>query len=372
METTVPIAILFVVVGEALERALHLAGRATRWAWVAALVGSYLVPAAAWLRPSAFGALPVPLAQPAVAGLQATGRPNDPQQVRGALPATPSFSLGDSDAALAWAWGLSSAALLLSLGTAALRLAALRREWRGATVDGRGVLVSDNVGPAVAGLWRPRVVLPDWALQLGERERRLMLAHEDEHIRARDPWLLAGAAAALLLAPWNPVVWWQVRRLRLAVEMDCDARVLVRDGDAPAYGELLLRVGQRRARLPLGAPALGEPVSFLGRRIRRMVTALPRWRWAVAAAGGLIAVAAVIAACEAPRPVGPQAPSDRPAVVETERGPNSPGASYLQVLAHEYHPEVFAHPLPGAAVALVFDATDRVVGHAAGVRAARD
>ncbi len=310
----VAIAVVFVVVGEAFERALHLAGRATRWAWVAALAGSYLVPAAAWLRPGAFGALPIPLARPVVAGRQATAGPIEPLQ-GGAVPAPP-FSLGDLDATLAWAWRLSSAALLLSLGAAALRLAAVRRGWRNATVDGRAVLVSDNVGPAVAGLWRPRVVLPDWALQLGERERRLMLAHEDEHIRARDPWLLAGAAAALLLAPWNPLVWWQVRRLRLAVEMDCDARVLARDGDAPAYGELLLRVGQRRARLPLGAPALGEPVSFLGRRIRRMVTALPRWRWAGAAAGGLIAVAAVIAACEAPRPVGPQAPSDPSAVVE--------------------------------------------------------
>jgi TonB family protein len=88
--------------------------------------------------------------------------------------------------------------------------------------------------------------------------------------------------------------------------MDCDARVLARDGDAPAYGELLLRVGQRRARLPVGAPALGEPVSFLGRRIRRMVTALPRWRWPAAIAATMVAVAAVIAACDAPRPVGPE------------------------------------------------------------------
>src|SRR5947208_1934617 len=209
----VAIAVLFVVVGEALERALHLAGRATRWAWVAALVASYVVPAAAWLRPSAFGALPVPLAQPVVTGLAATGAPSDPPQVGGGLPAAPQYSLG--------------------------------------------------------------------------------------------------ALAA-----------------------------------TPAYGELLLRVGQRRARLPLGAPALGEPVSFLGRRIRRMVTALPRWRWAGATAAGIVAAAAIIAACEAPRPVGPQASSDRSAVVETERGPYSPGASYLRVLAHEYHPEVFAHPLP--------------------------
>src|SRR5438045_1145688 len=253
-------------------------------------------------------ARPVPLSQPVVAAPPATTGPIESQRVGGALPApTRSFSLGDLDAALTWTWGLSSAALLLSLGSAALRLAALRRGWRGATVDGRGVLVSDNVGPAVAGLWRPRVVLPEWALRLSDRERRLMLTHEDEHVRARDPWLLAAAAAVLLLAPWNLIWWWQLRRLRLAVEMDCDARVLAHNGDAPAYGELLLRVVQRRARLPLGAPALGEPVSFLGRRIRRMATVLPRWRWAGATAAGIVAAAAIIAACEAPRPVATEA-----------------------------------------------------------------
>src|SRR5438552_2569232 len=223
----VAIAILFAVVGGALERALRLAGRPTRWAWVVALAGSYLVPAAAWLRPSASGALPVPLAHPAVAGLQPTAGPSDPQPEGATLPApTRSFSLGDLDAPLTWAWGLSSAALLLSLGVAALRLAARRRVWRRATVDGRAVLVSDDVGPAVAGLWRPRIVLPEWALRLTDAERRLMLAHEDEHVRARDPWLLAAAAALVLLAPWNLMLWWQLRRLRLAVEMDCDARVL--------------------------------------------------------------------------------------------------------------------------------------------------
>jgi len=361
------IALLFVVVGEGLERALHLARCATRWAWVAAIAGSYVVPAAAWLRPDAFGALPVPVAQSVVAGSIAS------QDVGSPLPPpTRSFSLGDLDAALTWAWRLSSAALLLSLGAAALRLAALRRGWRRATVDGRAVLVSDNVGPAVAGLWQPRIVLPEWALGLAEQERHLMLAHEDEHVRARDPWLLAAAAAALVLAPWNPVVWWQVRRLRLAVEMDCDARVLSRNADAPAYGELLLRVGQRRARLPLGAPALGEPVSFLARRIRRIVTALPRWRWAGATAAGLVGAAAIIAACETPRPVRPTAASDPVAVAKPERVPYSPDARYLERLAHQYHPEVFAHLLPGAAVAFVFDAQDSLIGHAAGLREARD
>src|SRR2546430_9836982 len=95
----VAIAVVFVVVGEALERALHLAGRATRWAWVAALAGSYLGPATAWLRPSAFGALPVPLAQPLLAGLPATAGPSHPRPPGGALPtAVPAFPLGGPDA----------------------------------------------------------------------------------------------------------------------------------------------------------------------------------------------------------------------------------------------------------------------------------
>src|SRR5213080_4551948 len=96
----VAIAALFVVVGEALERALHLAGRATRWAWVAALAGSYLVPATAWLRPSAFGALPAPLAQPVVAGLQTTAGPSDPQPAGGALPT--SAGCGSLGPAVVW------------------------------------------------------------------------------------------------------------------------------------------------------------------------------------------------------------------------------------------------------------------------------
>ncbi len=467
----IAIAVLFVVVGEALERTLHLAGRATRWAWVAALAGSYLVPAAAWLRPNAFGALPVPVERPVVAG------PITSQHVGGAVPLpTRSVSLGDLDVPLGWAWRLSSAALLLSLGAAALRLAALRRGWRRATVEGRAVLVSDNVGPAVAGLWRPRIVLPEWALQLGERERRTMLAHEDEHLRARDPWLLAAAAAALVVAPWNPAVWWQVRRLRLAVEMDCDARVLARGGDALAYADLLLRVGRRQTRLPLGAPALGEPASFLARRIRRMVTALPRWRWAGVAVGTAVAAAALVTACDAPRPVATEAaeqvqlsvpfarpnelsatteallwtfrdPTHRVAnrivwlvldakgtvvasgtlprqpqdsvwdalrlarripgydtlavghiVLRAERGsvptisvrlqgPGGPPAvsperrreremeqrsAYVRQVARRYHPEVFARPHAGAAIALVFGPQGSVVGHAAGVREARD
>jgi beta-lactamase regulating signal transducer with metallopeptidase domain len=298
----VAIGLAFVVVGHALDRGLHLAGRPTRWAWVIALLGSYVVPAAAWLRPSAFDSFAAPI--PAVAPSPMTSSTSTTSTILDQPPPR-SFSLSDFDAPLRWGWGLASVALLVTFAVAGIRLAAQRRAWRTSAIAGRLVLVSRDVGPAVVGVWQPRVVLPEWSLQLTPAERELMLAHEEEHLRARDPWLLACGVIALMLAPWNVALWWQWRRLRLAVEMDCDTRVIARGGSAPVYGALLLQVGRRRSQLVAGAPALGEPVSFLETRIRRMITALPRWRWAGAALAIVVAAGAVVAACETPRPVIP-------------------------------------------------------------------
>src|SRR5438045_3381046 len=78
-----------------------------------------------------------------------------------------------------------------------------RTRWRALDLDGASFLVTPNLGPAVIGLVRPRVIVPEWALSLDEKARALMLRHEIEHIRARDPLLLFVAAAAIALFPWN-------------------------------------------------------------------------------------------------------------------------------------------------------------------------
>jgi TonB family protein len=296
----VGIGLAFVVAGRAIEWTLHLAGRQTRWAWCIALAGTLLLPAAAWLAPQAFSTLPIPFPEAVGAVPMSVPSPTASARIPLVQPAR-AFSLRDLDGMLQWGWGLSSAAMLLLFAAAAVRLSVLRRRWRTSLLDGRTVLVSENMGPAVAGLWRPRIVVPDWALQLTDRQRELMLAHEEEHLRAGDPRLLAWTALAVAAAPWNPALWWQLRRLRLAVEMDCDTRVLARVG-AAEYGELLLHVGRHRSAVALGAPALGDQISFLEHRIRRMATSAPRWRWFGAALGLAIAAGAVVGACEAPRP----------------------------------------------------------------------
>jgi beta-lactamase regulating signal transducer with metallopeptidase domain len=75
--------------------------------------------------------------------------------------------------------------------------------------------------------------------------------------------------------PWNPALWWQVRRLCLAVELDCDNRVVKALGDAPAYGELLLKVAQAASRGPRLQPAFLGGMGSLERRLTALVAPTP-------------------------------------------------------------------------------------------------
>jgi len=213
-------------------------------------------------------------------------------------------------------WALSSFVLLVRLVGGMLRLRRRSRGWPEREVDGSRVRVSEHVGPAVAGLWSMQVIVPRWLLDVDAPSRALVLRHEEEHRAARDPLALAGASLACALSPWNVALWIQASRLRLAVEMDCDARVLRRMSDVHRYGLLLLNIAQRNSAGALTpAPALSEPASFLERRITAMTTKPSRHPLALTTLGTL-ALAAVVFACSAPTPTnantGPSPRTEEP------------------------------------------------------------
>jgi beta-lactamase regulating signal transducer with metallopeptidase domain len=118
------------------------------------------------------------------------------------------------------------------------------------------------------------VVVPKWVLALPGPQRRYVLRHEEEHRKSHDSLLLFVASIGLILAPWNLALWWQLRRLRLAVEMDCDNRVVSALGDANAYGNLLFKVAQAGSRGPRLQPAfLGS--GMLERRLTALLAPAP-------------------------------------------------------------------------------------------------
>ena len=209
-----------------------------------------------------------------------------------------------SDRVLGSVWLAVSAIVALWLVATQRRL---RRRLRGCpprVVDGERVLVSCDFGPAVAGVVRPQIVLPEWALAMPESDRRIIVAHETEHRQARDPLLAAMALLLVAAFPWNAALWWQLRRLRLAIEIDCDRRVVSRRGhDAHAYGVLLLAMRERAHRLtPTPAMAMAAMRSGLGRRVEAIVDGRPRSAVRrVSAVAAAVVLAAGIVSVPAPR-----------------------------------------------------------------------
>jgi bla regulator protein blaR1 len=207
-----------------------------------------------------------------------------------------------SDRMLASAWLAASAVVALWLVASQRRLRRRLRGYPSRIVDGERVLVSPDFGPAVVGVVRPQIVLPEWALAIGESNRRIIVAHEAEHRQAHDPLLAAVALIAVTACPWNAALWWQLRRLRLAIEIDCDRRVVTRHGHDPcAYGMLLLATRERASRVtPAMAMAMAAMRSGLGRRVEALVDGRPRsaaWRLsalttAVVLTAGLVSVPA--------------------------------------------------------------------------------
>jgi BlaR1 peptidase M56 len=196
----VAVGLLAALAADGAAAAAHALGRPTRWLHAGAIVAALALPPLLVITP-----------------------------VPGTAVVPVSASLADADRTLAWLWLLASISSLVTLALAEVRLWRLRRQWKATLLHGVPVLRSATAGPAVVGFLQPEIVLPARAFDLEERERALVLAHEEEHLRSGDARLTGAALLAVALAPWQPALWWQLRRLRTAVEIDCDARIAATD-----------------------------------------------------------------------------------------------------------------------------------------------
>ncbi len=225
--------------------------RPRRLLWIAAIAASVIAPLALSLRPHA------PVASPSTPAIQVA--PN-------AGPENVSAS-NRADVALLSIWALASTAFALVLVVAHRRTTAALETCRQTTIAGSRAFVSTDFGPAVIGVLRHHIVVPSWTLALPDDDQRLVVAHELEHARSGDPLLALAGVCAVVVMPWNAALWWQLSRLRLAIELDCDARVIARkSGDAVAYSRLLVSVGERSLATRQPVLAMSRSRSSLAKR----------------------------------------------------------------------------------------------------------
>jgi bla regulator protein blaR1 len=303
------------------ERAARLKRIGTRWIWITAIVASLALPtlisSVAFELPNVVGEK---VASKIVVLRQATSQHLSPAMwITG--NAEPASWLA-ANPLIKQLWLGVSVAMLLALIVSGVHLFLRKRAWKRETVAGASVLVTEDVGPAVVGLLRPRIVVPRWVTLALPTHQAAVIAHEQSHVEARDPQLFTFALALLVFMPWNLPLWWQLRRLRYAIEIDCDARVLKGGVDPANYGETLIAVGERQSAYVGAVAAMSESKSFLEERIEHMIRKPVRWRRLGAATLASFAIALTALAAQVsppnadtPAPTAAKlAPSERQAI----------------------------------------------------------
>ena len=269
---------------------IALARRApARWHWVLSIAASALVPvivASAWVHVPRIPFLVSPagswqivsLGRMASSGLSPSAWVGDGTKSLSAMPSL--------NALLGWVWAGASGTLLLALLVSGAYLRRRMRRWERGTIAGASVYITDDVGPAIVGLLRPRIAVPRWLTQTSAQTQELVIAHERSHLEAHDVRIFTGALILLVAMPWNLPLWWQLRRLRFAIEVDCDTRVLKSGRDARVYGETLITIGQRQSGYIGAIAGMSEPMAFLERRLGIMIRKpARRWRLSTVALG---------------------------------------------------------------------------------------
>ncbi|HWV15783.1 MAG TPA: M56 family metallopeptidase [Cellvibrio sp.] len=293
------VSLLLGIAALAAERRAHLRRKSSRWYWMFAIIASLLIPtviASVSIQiPAIFSQQ---ISQDMVALKEVTSRHLSPLSWISPHTAHQNKYRGfDPFIKQIW-WGLSTI-LLCGLVASGGYLLWRKRQWKKTSLLETPVLVSDDIGPAVVGLINPQIVIPTWVMESPLPQQRAVIAHEQSHLDAGDPLLLTLALSLLVFMPWNLPLWWQLRRLRFAIEVDCDARVLRQGQSITNYGETLIAVGQRQSGYVGSVAGMSESKSSLEKRIKIMVTKPAKW-WRLSAiffgimSLGFVAIAAQV------------------------------------------------------------------------------
>lgn len=128
------------------------------------------------------------------------------------------------DAVFSWAsriWLVIAAALFIAM---LILYFLARAEIKGAVHVEGNLYRSDRItAPAVYGVFRPKIILPE---QVNDDALPYILLHERAHIKRRDNLLRVFALMIACLHWFNPLAWVMLGRFFEDMELSCDARVM--------------------------------------------------------------------------------------------------------------------------------------------------
>lgn len=184
-------------------------------------------------------------------------------------------------------------------------------------------------GPAVDGVLRPQISLPDGIDRLlTANELNAVLIHELTHARRRDNLIRLLYELSLCVLWFHPLVWITGSRLSLYRELSCDESVTSRESGGDLVSALAKLIHSEDSMLLQSAAS-----SFLSHRLARLAVATPQRKAAAANRMLTITFAAVLLAAAL--------------------GPAAQSAASLECSLSKHHsstPAVHPHPPRGRAL----------------------
>src|SRR5882724_2436534 len=137
-------------------------------------------------------------------------------------------------------------------------------------------LTTESMSPAVCGLFRPIVLLPQSLIErLTPDQLRAVLLHELIHLRRRDVWVNCAQTLLQIVYWWHPLLWFANARVRQVREEAVDDAVMVAlNEQAEIYAPTLLEVAKLAFHRPLatlGLVGILESRNALRQRIERLL-----------------------------------------------------------------------------------------------------
>jgi beta-lactamase regulating signal transducer with metallopeptidase domain len=219
------------------------------------------------------------------------------------------------------------------------RLAALAEEaqkFAGMKFKVQVKLTTNSMSPAVCGLFRPAILIPQsLADNFSDEQLRAVLLHELIHLRRRDVWVNFVQALLQIFYWWHPLVWLANARIRRVREEAVDDAVMLalRD-DAENYAPTLLEVAKLALNRPLaslGLVGILESRHALRQRIERLVDFRPPRKAGLT----LVSIFGILAFTAVAVPMGGAPPSN------DNTFSSDTNLSELKSLTVKVNPEIF-------------------------------
>lgn len=140
----------------------------------------------------------------------------------------------------------------------------------------RLLVTHQNVSPALCGLVRPSIILPESVtMRLTPAQLRAVLLHELVHLKRGDVWISCTQSLLQIVFWWHPLLWLANAKIRqLREEAVDDAVTSALSGEPADYAVSLLEVAQLALRRPfaaLGFVGILESSSRLKQRVERLL-----------------------------------------------------------------------------------------------------